>query len=271
MAPNARRRFDPTGSTAPQPTPLLLLLLASTAAAAVASASTSASTSAAAPARYTNQFAVRVAGFGGDVHTQADALARKHGFVNRGQVSRFSSTCGLHACATCAFTRPLGSRARLGPTSTGDRWNRTQAKSRRQNVLIFNRPSMSMLWPKYCSLWFCTLSRIAICCSRTVSFFLSIYFGRNFLLDKLYPKVTVSSFIDQKLCLVGISKTFFLYSESFFKRKKKLSKSWAKTVKCAVTKFSLHRFKLFSFDLKRNFVKNYLCSLDIYQHDSNTN
>ncbi|KAF0772946.1 proprotein convertase subtilisin/kexin type 6-like [Aphis craccivora] len=38
-------------------------------------------------AHYTNQFAVRVAGVGGDHGLQADRVARKHGFLNRGQVS----------------------------------------------------------------------------------------------------------------------------------------------------------------------------------------
>lgn len=36
---------------------------------------------------YTNQFAVRVASVGGDHGLQADRVARKHGFLNRGQVS----------------------------------------------------------------------------------------------------------------------------------------------------------------------------------------
>jgi len=38
-------------------------------------------------AHYTNQFAVRVAGIGGDHGQQADRVAKKHGFLNRGQVS----------------------------------------------------------------------------------------------------------------------------------------------------------------------------------------
>lgn len=97
MAPNVRRRFDPTTAARlllPLPPPPLLLLLLTTVVAATAAAAAESSSMAAVPARYTNQFAVRVAGSGGgDVHERADALARKHGFVNRGQVSRYIVPC----------------------------------------------------------------------------------------------------------------------------------------------------------------------------------
>lgn len=54
-------------------------------------------TTAGVTAHYTNQFAVRVAGADG-AHDRADRVARKHGFINRGQVSvpdgsRLSTYC----------------------------------------------------------------------------------------------------------------------------------------------------------------------------------
>jgi len=76
MAPNAHRhrRLDPVG-----PTAVMLLLLPVWMAAVTADID--------AAAHYTNQFAVRVASAGGDHGQQADRVARKHGFLNRGQVS----------------------------------------------------------------------------------------------------------------------------------------------------------------------------------------
>lgn len=74
MVPNARRGYDRMGHTAakmfPPPMLVLLLLMVTTFVRAE---------------HYTNQFAVRVSG--GDRDGQADRVARKHGFINRGQVS----------------------------------------------------------------------------------------------------------------------------------------------------------------------------------------
>ncbi|XP_016662865.1 proprotein convertase subtilisin/kexin type 6-like [Acyrthosiphon pisum] len=75
MASNAHRhrRLDPVG-----PTAVMLLLLPVWLAAVTADID--------AAAHYTNQFAVRVASVGGDHGQQADRVARKHGFLNRGQI-----------------------------------------------------------------------------------------------------------------------------------------------------------------------------------------
>jgi len=75
MAPGVRRRFDLISA---HTVAMLLLLLLLTMTMTVVTAALTGAT------RYTNQFAVRVAG--GD-HGQADRVARRHGFVNRGQVS----------------------------------------------------------------------------------------------------------------------------------------------------------------------------------------
>lgn len=85
MALEVRRRFETMGvhTIAMAVLMMLLLLLLPTTKTFIGVACLSD------PTRYTNQFAVRVAG--GDQAGQADRVARKHGFINRGQVSVFRS------------------------------------------------------------------------------------------------------------------------------------------------------------------------------------
>lgn len=88
MAPNVRhRRHRPGGPTRPPATIAMTLAAAAVVLVLAAVACTAAVTNSGA-AHYTNQFAVRVAGAGDD-RGQADRLAKKHGFVNRGQVSNY--------------------------------------------------------------------------------------------------------------------------------------------------------------------------------------
>lgn len=115
MAPNVRhrrqRRNRPGGPTRPPAATnamtlaaaAMVVVLAAVVLAAVVLADAAAAVTSADAAHYTNQFAVRVAGAGDD-RGQADRLAKKHGFVNRGQVSNYylplslSSRRGIRKC-----------------------------------------------------------------------------------------------------------------------------------------------------------------------------
>lgn len=209
MTPNARRRFDPTGCSTALLPPQLLFLLFTTA--AVASSSSAAAvdaspSAAAASAHYTNQFAVRVAGFTGggsddDVHARADALARKHGFVNRGQVSRRRRTV-LPAPVLVSGTDsepPQDDDGFSGPTI----------------FFFFSRHFSTGFIEKY--RFRSTKKGRVVGFTKFISFSLSV--RKHFSVKRLCPKVTFHPFVDKRSCPVVHFKIsiFSMFSKVFFR------------------------------------------------------